>query len=323
MSQKLIIPFKRAMMLCGYKNANYKDAWGYPHYGVDISSKQGNAGTDDSIYGSGVGEVVAAGEDNSLGYGVAVLYKDCESRDSTETADLIVRYMHMVSIAVAKGDSVTTDTILGVEGKEGTEDYHLHMELDTDTKYPVYTPQVSKGHTFWKKGTDSTLNPSLWMWQDKSHVLVAPTYNPAWLNTEDKNIPVIAEESDEQIPIAYDEEAEENYYGDPIWYVYDKELEVYYFFDKWWRKVGTDTSPGSGRYASDEEKKKAKAWSSSIPEKYFKANDPDGKAGISVSAETADTDSEIATLRAAVTAYEVERATIFNRLKEIITLLEN
>jgi hypothetical protein len=319
MSQKLIIPFKRAMMLCGYKNANYKDAWGYPHYGVDISSKQGNAGTDDNIYGSGVGEVVAAGKDNSLGYGVAVLYKDCESRDGTETVDLIVRYMHMVSIAVAKGDTVTTDTVLGVEGKEGTEDYHLHMELDTDTQYPVYTPQVSKGHTFWKKGTDSTLNPSLWMWQDENHVLVTPTYNPAWLNSEDKDVPTIVKVTG-QIPIAYDEDKCEDYFGNPAWYVYDKEIGGYRLFDKWWRRISTETFPSAGSYATESEKKQAKVWTSTIKEVYADPNDVEGKAGIT---EATDTDSEITTLRAAVTAYEVERATILNRLKEIITLLEN
>ena len=38
---KLIMPFKRQMMLCGYKNAEYQKYWGYPHYGVDISTIQG------------------------------------------------------------------------------------------------------------------------------------------------------------------------------------------------------------------------------------------------------------------------------------------
>lgn len=29
MSQKLKMPFKSQMMLCGYKNAEYKKYWGY------------------------------------------------------------------------------------------------------------------------------------------------------------------------------------------------------------------------------------------------------------------------------------------------------
>ena len=318
MSQKLIIPFKRAMMLCGYKNSNYKDAWGYPHYGIDISSKQGNAGTDDNIYGSGVGEVVAAGKDNSLGYGVAVLYKGCENRYGMEAVDVVVRYMHMTSISVAKGDAVTTSTILGVEGKEGTEDYHLHMELDTDTKYPVYSPQVSKGHTFWKKGTDSTLNPSLYLWQDEDHVLVTPTYNPAWLNSEDKNIPTIAVISS-QTPLAYDEKTGDDYFGNPAWYIYEKEYGGYRLFDKWWRKISSETLPSAGVYATEEEKKKAKAWTSDIKEVYSDPNDVEGKAGIT---ETENTSAEIANYRAAITAYEVEKATVLNKLKELIELLE-
>lgn len=322
MSQKLRIPFKKAMMLCGYKNSNYKDAWGYPHYGIDISTKQGNAGTDDKIYGSGIGEVVAAGKDNTLGYGVAVLYKGCEYRYGTTESDIIVRYMHMSSISVAKGDSVTLDTVIGVEGKEGTEDYHLHMEMDTDTKYPVYSPQVSKNHTFWKKGTDTTLNPSFYLWQDDSHTLVTPTYNPAWLSNEDKNIPVITTaKTTEQIPIAYDEDAEENYFGEPAYYIYEKEFDGYRLFDKWWRIISTETFPMAGDYATEPQKKKAKVYTSSIKEKYSEPNDVEGKAGISNSSDSTDSD-ELATLRAAVTAYEVEKATVLNKLREIITLME-
>lgn len=321
MSQKLIMPFERAMMLCGYKNANYKEAWGYPHYGVDISSIQGGAGSNHNIYGSGIGEVVAVGKDNTLGYGVAVLYKDCEDRYGNTKCDIIARYMHMKSILVAKGDAVTTDTIIGAEGKEGTEDYHLHLEFDTDTNYPVYSPQVSRGHTFWKKGTDTTLNPSLWLYQDEERILVTPTYNPAWLNAEDKNTPQLVTLA-EGTPIAYDEDKDEDYYGEPAYYIYNKEVDGYKLFDKWWRKISSDTYPTAGTYATEAEKKKAKAWNDDIPEKYKAANDAEGKAGLESIAEGENGDEEIERLRAAITKYEAEKASVANKLREIIEMLE-
>ena len=314
MSQKLVVPFKRSMMLCGYKNSNYKDAWGYPHYGIDISSKQGNAGTDDKIYGSGEGEVVAVGKDNSLGYGVAVLYKGCLVHGEHIEADLVARYMHMTSAAVKVGDKVTAGTVLGVEGKEGTEDYHLHLEFDTDTKYPVYSPQVSKGHTFWKKGTDSTLNPSLWLWQDEGRVLVTPTYNPAWLNSEDKNIPtLVSEKETAATPIAYDEDKEEDMFGEPAYYLYDKEIGGYRLFDKWWRRISTETFPSAGSYATEAEKKKAKAYTSDIKEVYAEATDPEGKAGLSEAASdqtTVDTGTAL--------DYINEAIDILNKIKAML-----
>ena len=60
--QKLIMPFQSQMMLCGYKNAQYRKHWGYEHYGVDISHHTGGAGEDHTIYASGSGTHVAAGE---------------------------------------------------------------------------------------------------------------------------------------------------------------------------------------------------------------------------------------------------------------------
>ncbi len=189
--QKLIMPFTRQMMLCGYKVAPYVLEHGYPHYGVDISTIQGGAGTDPTIYASGDGVVVAAGKDNSLGYGVAVLYPDCYIHATGKVCDLIGRYMHMPKMYVSVGQAVKVGDKLAVEGKEGTDDYHLHIEFDTDTKWPVYTPQVAAGKTFWQKGTDSTVNPSHVLHVGAGQEIVKPTYNPAWLNAEDFIIPAL------------------------------------------------------------------------------------------------------------------------------------
>lgn len=188
--QYLRMPFKRQMMLCGYKNEEYRKYWKYLHYGIDVSTIQGGAGTDPTIYASGDGTVIAAGKDNSLGGAIAILYKDCIDRDGN-VKDIVARYMHLTTISVETGDKVVAGDVLGIEGKEGTGDYHLHLEFDIDTDYPLYSPQVSYGHTFWKKGTDSTVNPSLWMFTAPDQVIVKPTYNPAWLEPADLNIPAM------------------------------------------------------------------------------------------------------------------------------------
>ena len=187
--QYLRIPFRRAMMLCGYKNPEYLAHWGYAHYGIDISTIQGGAGTDPTVYASGEGVVVAAGWDSKLGGAVCVKYNETFNRASGESVTVIARYMHLAKVLVQEGDMVSLDTPLAVEGKEGTGDYHLHLEFDTDIQYPRWTPQVSRGLSFWVHGVDSTLNPSDLLYTDKEHQLVEPTYNPDWLNSGDFAIP--------------------------------------------------------------------------------------------------------------------------------------
>ena len=193
--QKLIMPFKRQMMLCGYKNAEYQKCWGYPHYGADISTIQGKAGDDPTVYASGEGIVLLAGKDSKLGYALCVLYPEAYNHHTKQSASVVGRYMHLKSISVKTGDAIKKGDAIGIEGKEGTGDYHLHLEFDTDVKYPQYTPQVA-GSNFWKKGTDSTINPSFILHVGAGQEIAKPTYNPAWLNSEDFNIPQLVDEPD-------------------------------------------------------------------------------------------------------------------------------
>lgn len=195
--QRLIMPFKRQMMLCGYKAAPYKKHHGYPHYGVDISSIQGGAGDDPTIYASGDGIVLDAGRDNSLGYGICILYSGAYNHQTGQRVDVVARYMHMPSVMVKTGDVVKQGAPLAVEGNIGPPgmDYHLHIEFDTDIQWPRWSPQVSEGHTFWQKGADSTLNPSHLLHVGEGQVIVKPTYNPAWLNPEDFAIPGLPEQA--------------------------------------------------------------------------------------------------------------------------------
>ena len=194
--QYLIMPFTRCMMLCGYKNPQYTKYWGYPHYGVDISTIQGGASDDHRILASGEGVVLAAGKDSRLGYGAAVLYQDVLNHHTGETISVVGRYMHMKSLLVKEGDTVQAGPVIGEEGKEGTADYHLHLEFDTDVTpaYATWSPQVAGTGGFWKKGVDSTVNPSYLLYVGPGQSLEKPTYNPAWLNPEDFAIPPLQDD---------------------------------------------------------------------------------------------------------------------------------
>lgn len=270
---KLTLPFNKSMMLCGWKVGAYREFWGYPHYGIDISAKEANGNM--YVLASGDGVVLACAKDNTLGGGIAILYKDCESRYG-ERVDIIARYMHLSAINVEKGDVVKRGQVIGYEGKEGTESEHLHLELDTDTLYPTYSPQVSNNHTFWMKGIDSTANPSLWLWCGEDQELVTPTYNPAWLNAEDFNIPKIKEETEmadiiklpinEDVPLfiekVVDGELDEvAAYGKPVW-AYQKRPDLaygYYTFDKYMRRVPCWWTDIEGEFATETE------WENLVP----------------------------------------------------------
>lgn len=272
---KLTLPFNKSMMLCGYKVNPYKEHWGYPHYGIDISAKEANGNM--YVLASGDGVVLASAKDNTLGGGIAILYKDCESRYG-ERVDIIARYMHLSALNVEKGDVVKRGQVIGYEGKEGTESEHLHLEFDTDTLYPTYSPQVSNNHTFWMKGIDKTVNPSLWLWCGEDQELVTPTYNPAWLNAEDFDIPRIGKDINvpgkeedkmaeyEKLPINEEvplnvviiedgEEIEVKAYGEQKWALVKRPEHAYGYitYDKYMRRVPSWWSDACGEFVKEED----------------------------------------------------------------------
>ena len=133
MAQKLILPINNTRITAGYKNPNYKKEFGYNHYGMDLTDKDRK---DTTIWGSGVGEVVEAGWSDSGGNVVVIAYKNCELPNGS-VKDLVMRYYHLDSIKVSKGQKITKDTRIGVYGNTGASSgAHLHIEIDTDTKYP-------------------------------------------------------------------------------------------------------------------------------------------------------------------------------------------
>lgn len=140
MSQKLILPINKCVLTASMKTAAYKNKYGYEHYGADMVSSAG----DRILWASGNGTVVATGNDNVVGNVVAVMYPDAVNHRTGEFEDIVLRYFHLQSIEVKTGQTVTKDTKLGIYGNTGMMQManHLHLEADTDTEHPVYSPTV-------------------------------------------------------------------------------------------------------------------------------------------------------------------------------------
>lgn len=156
--QKLILPLNNCQVLCGYKNEAYRKAWGRPHYGQDHWSSK-----DKIVWAMGSGEVMAAGFDNVYGGTAVVLYKSVYLRTGG-AIDLVARCYHMSAVYVKAGQAVTTATKIGLMGNTGqyTSGEHLHVEFDTDTKWPCYTIEPKNNSNIMKKGSgpDTTIDPA-------------------------------------------------------------------------------------------------------------------------------------------------------------------
>lgn len=188
MVQKLVSPYKEGMLICGYKVKPYEKDHGYTHFGIDLKAVYKKS-SDRNIYASGLGVVISAGKDNNLGYCFCINYPQCLMHDG-EVKNICVKYMHCKKSYVKVGEVVTKESLIAIEGKEGCEDYHVHFEVDTDLVNPRYTPQC-KTSNYWIHGYDSTLNPTLFLYNTDERKLVESNYNASYLNEGDKikNIP--------------------------------------------------------------------------------------------------------------------------------------
>lgn len=190
---KLRMPINDFKPTAGYKNAAYLNKFKVKHFGMDGISQSGKT----ALYGLGDGIVKASGldgidgkttgEGSGCGYVLVIVYENCESRDG-KTEDLAVTYMHLREMPkVKKGEKVTEKTLLGYYGKTGSmvTGAHLHIQMDTDTKYPLYCCGLSsKGHSILKRGTvDSTVNPCEYLWLDDGQTIKAPS--SVWYSAKD------------------------------------------------------------------------------------------------------------------------------------------
>lgn len=190
---KLILPINNCRLTASYQNESYRSRFGFSHYGVDLISTSPQT----RVYVSGDGVVLATGYDNVVGNTIVVRYNNAYCQRSQQTVDLIVRYFHMRSIAVNKGQNLNKDTVLGEYGNTGSfsTGAHLHLEVDQDVDYPLYTPTIASS-SFLKGSragaTASTMsNPLSWL-----HCKTSSPDNQSWSTTEDNYI----NKEDKEIP---------------------------------------------------------------------------------------------------------------------------
>ena len=193
MSQKLIMPVDKMQMTAAYKNAKYREYWGFGHYGVDCIHTQKLR----NVHALGDGEVIACGMDGSvptgansrLGNCIVIVYKDVLCNDGA-ARDLACRMFHFDSIAVKKGDRVKAGQTIGVYGNTGasTSGPHLHIEFDTDIEYPRHAVGIKASGNVIKQGTtDSTVNPSK-VWHLGEGQTITGSAG-GWTSADDVNIP--------------------------------------------------------------------------------------------------------------------------------------
>jgi len=169
MPQKLALPINKCTITAMYKtdSPGYHE-WDTTHYGVDMT------GSVNPFYASGNGTVVDVGGSATTGVGfwAAIRYNDVYKWNSsspsslTAIGDVIVRYFHLkAKPSLTKGQAVTLDTAVGTYANTGgwTMGNHLHVEVDTDVKNPLYTPTLGSASGGLQAGArndkDTTIDP--------------------------------------------------------------------------------------------------------------------------------------------------------------------
>jgi len=151
MAQKLALPINKCTITAMYKddsNPAYKHEWDAGgHFGLDM------VGYPNPIYASGNGKVVGVGGAATAGVGfwVAVQYDNVYQWNMSTTSlkvipSIIMRYFHLAKKSnLSVGQLVNLNTIIGTYGNTGVfkMNAHLHIEVDTDVKYPLYTPTLT------------------------------------------------------------------------------------------------------------------------------------------------------------------------------------
>ena len=166
---KAIMPINHARITAGYLNEAYRRKFGFAHYGTDFVQQWGN---DRTIYAPFPMKILAVGRDRLMGNVIVA-----ESLDKIEIHNgkfkgerkLIVRMAHLASYNVKKGEVVRPeDKSIGRYGNTSgivrNMAAHLHIEFDTDLKYPFHTPTLAGDGNIWKAGVRtasklSTVNP--------------------------------------------------------------------------------------------------------------------------------------------------------------------
>lgn len=136
------------VLTSGYKTASYREwfkkTYGYEaeHYGYDMVDKNGNT----TIYAPCNLIVLESGLDSVLGNCMVLKLTGVITTDGNVAFDsLIMRINHMKQKSPhARGAYVEKGKALGMYGNTGkySSGAHLHIEVDFDHVYPLYTPTL-------------------------------------------------------------------------------------------------------------------------------------------------------------------------------------
>lgn len=190
--QKLVLPIDATTLTASYKNAAYANTYNCTHFGIDMVSSSGIS----TIHASGQGTLIAKGWDENAGYVVVIKYPNAYHHTTGKYEDIIFRYYHLKSInsnIPTKENAISKNTVIGNYGGSGMGKMdrwnpHLHVEADTDTSYPCYSPTFSSNGSIIKVGTSSTCHSAL----EYLHRMSNQTYrttNDAYINNGDNSIP--------------------------------------------------------------------------------------------------------------------------------------
>lgn len=150
-AQYLALPINNCTITAMYKEDSspaYKHEYKVDHYGLDMY------GWPNPFYASGNGTVVGVGGEKlkGVGYWAAIRYDNVyswnmENDNLRVLPSIIVRYYHLLEKpSLTEGQKVTLETRIGTYDKTGqwynTMGKHLHVEVDTDIKNPLYTPTL-------------------------------------------------------------------------------------------------------------------------------------------------------------------------------------
>lgn len=160
--QILIYPMKEATIGAGFLNPKYPTDKDHPfnHFGHDYCT----LGNDDfDTIASGNGTVLNIEKNtNSLGCIAVIKYDNVYIPSQKRCKDLILRYIHMATISVKKGDIVKPYQTLGRVWRKHKWWNHVHVEIDVDTAHPYHTCQVREESSVLLRGSktyDTMLNP--------------------------------------------------------------------------------------------------------------------------------------------------------------------
>lgn len=151
--QYLTFPINHCCITAMYQedsNPAYQHEWDDGgHFGLDMT------GWSNPFYASGNGTVAGVGgtATSGVGYWVAIQYDNVYAWNTNNTSlriipSIVMRYFHLASMSnLEVGDSVNLNTLIGTYGHTGQwwdrMGAHLHVEVDTDIKNPLYTPTLT------------------------------------------------------------------------------------------------------------------------------------------------------------------------------------